>query len=78
MSSREEKPFEKNPQTCPGLRDFLQPKPSSSNVTFAAGTLKSGVMKTRLTVLNAERNGSVQTSRLLAWSTASMQTSAEG
>ena len=26
MSSK--KSFEKNPRTCPGLRDFLQPKPA--------------------------------------------------
>lgn len=25
MSNKEGKPFEKNPQTCPGLRDLLQP-----------------------------------------------------
>lgn len=28
MSSKDDKPLEKNPQTCPGLRDFLQPKPA--------------------------------------------------
>ncbi|HLN45227.1 MAG TPA: hypothetical protein VK209_05925 [Candidatus Sulfotelmatobacter sp.] len=40
MSSSHGKPMEKNPQTCPGLRDFLQPKPAYINCHVCGGELE--------------------------------------
>ena len=40
MSSKENKPVEKNPQNCPGLRDFLQPKPSYVKCHVCGGELE--------------------------------------
>jgi hypothetical protein len=53
MSNRENKI--KNPEACPGLREFLRPTPSY--VKCAAATWKSGAPKMLAYALNATQNG---------------------
>ncbi len=40
MTSLSSNPTEKNPQTCPGLRDLLQPKPAYINCHVCGSELE--------------------------------------
>ena len=76
MSSKD-KPIEKNPETCPGLRDLLQPKPAYIKCHVCGGDLEIWSDEDKTTVPVAEPNGNDPTKPPRALNTANTPINAE-